>query len=294
MNLLLSEYDYRGNIFSQISFFWIEKLLWKGFRTTLDEKDLYPCPREQDSRNLVAKFERYWQIELSKENRRPDIKIALVKTLKNEFIISEILYLIEGILLLVMAVLFTEFASLFTENTNNTSNSKNKIGSLGPPIGYAISMSIIAILLVFPYVFGTYFAFCNAIQVQTIYSTVLFKKVLKLQQSTLHAVSIGHIINLISSEGYKLQFGTQYFNYLWTGPIITVLSIILTLIYIGPIGLIGISYIVLQTPLEILIGWSYGYFSHVKSITGDKRIQLMDQIIRGMRVIKFYVWECHS
>lgn len=120
MNLLPSEYDYRGNIFSQISFFWIEKLLWKGFRTTLDEKDLYPCPREQDSRSLVAKFERYWQVELSKENRKPDIKIALVKTLKNEFIISGILYLIEGILLLVMAVLFTEFASLFTENTNNT------------------------------------------------------------------------------------------------------------------------------------------------------------------------------
>ena len=292
MNLLPREYDYRGNIFSQISFFWIEKLLWKGFRTTLNEKDLYPCPREQDSRYLVGKFEKYWQVELSRENRRPDIKIALAKTLKNEFIISGILCLIEGILHLVLAVLFTEYASSLIENTNNTNNyTISDRSSLGPSLGYATFMSIIVILLAFPYVIGTYFAFCNAIQIQTICSTILFKKVLKLQQSTLHIVSIGHIINLISTEGYKLQFGIQYFNYLWIGPIITVISIILTLFYIGPVGLIGIGYILSQTPLEMLIGWSYGYFSYVKSTTGDIRIQLMDQIIRGMLVIKFYVWE---
>ena len=122
-------------------------------------------------------------------------------------------------------------------------------------------------------------------------NTALFKKILKLQQSTLHTISIGHIINLISTDTYKIQFGVPYWSYTWIAPVIIIVSIVLTLIWIGPIGLIGISYIILQIPLEIILGYTFAHFNHLKSLTGDKRIELMDQIIRGMRVTKFYVWE---
>ena len=81
--------DYRGNIISQITYLWIGKLFEKGFKTTLKQKDLFPCPREQSSR-LSEKFETYWQMELNNNKRRPDIKIALAKTLKRQFFIAGI------------------------------------------------------------------------------------------------------------------------------------------------------------------------------------------------------------
>ena len=282
MNILPSGYDYRGNIFSQLSFFWMDKLMWKGLRRTLKQDDLYPCPREQCSKYLFDKFEKNWQMELSNERRKPDVKIALAKTVKSQFIINGIFYLMDTLLILVVAVLFTEFATSFANNQTN---------SLASSLGYTIAISIILIYSVFSRIVSEYHGYCCAIQIQTICNTVLFKKILKLQQSTLHTVSIGHIINLISTETFKIQFGVPYWNWVWVAPVLIIASIALTLIWIGPIGLVGILYIILQTPAEIILGYTFAHFNHLKSLTGDKRIELMDQIIRGMRVIKFYVWE---
>ena len=66
MNILSSKLDYRGNIISQVLYLWIGKILQKGFRSALKQDDLLPCPREQSSEYLFAKFEKYWQIELAK------------------------------------------------------------------------------------------------------------------------------------------------------------------------------------------------------------------------------------
>ena len=202
MNILPSGYDYRGNIFSQISFFWMDKLMWKGLRRTLKQDDLYPCPREQCSKYLFDKFEKNWQMELSNKNRKPDVKIALAKTVKSQFIIQGILYLIESLLIFAVAVLSAEFASSFTNNQTN-----NRTTSLASSLGYTIYISIILIYHGFNRIVGDYHGYCCSIQVQTICNTALFKKILKLQQSTLHTVSIGHIINLMSTETlYNLEF----------------------------------------------------------------------------------------
>ena len=286
MNILPSGYDYRGNIFSQISFFWMDKLMWKGLRRTLKQDDLYPCPREQCSKYLFDKFEKNWQMELSNKNRKPDVKIALAKTVKSQFIIQGIFGLTESLLIFAVAVLSAEFASYFTNNQTNNSTT-----SLASSLAYTISISIVLIYHGFNRIVNDYHGHCRGIQIQTICNTALFKKILKLQQSTLHTVSIGHIINLMSTEKFKIQFGVSYWNYVWVAPVVIIVSIVLTLIWIGPIGLVGILYIILQTPAEIILGYTFAHFNHLKSLTGDKRIELMDQIIRGMRVIKFYVWE---
>ena len=114
---------------------------------------------------------------------------------------------------------------------------------------------------------------------------------MKLQQASLHRISIGHIINLVANDVYKLEFGVCYWNLLWIAPISMILSSMLILIYIGPIGLFGVLYIVLHMPLQIVIGFVFGHFRYLQSLTADRRIKWMDQVIRGMLVIKLYVWE---
>lgn len=285
MNLLPSNYDYRGNILSQVSFFWLEKLFWKGSRTTLKQDSLFPCPREQVSENLYQEFEKNWKKEMGKKNTRPYISIALTKTLKSQLIINGIFLLIEGLLFTIMTVLFTEFSSLFTNANNNDSVVFTSL------IGYVVSIFIILVSRQFADMITLYYGFANGVRLQTLCTTILYRKILKLQQSTFHTVSIGDIINLISTETYKIQNSVQYLNFLWTAPLITSISTVLTLVYIGPMGLIGIGYLLLHVPIQLLIGWSFAHFSLLKATTGDKRIRLMDQIIRGMLVLKFYVWE---
>ena len=287
MNINPNKYDYRGNLISQFTFFWIEKLFLKGLKTTLKQEDLFPCPREQSSEYLNKKFERYWQMELEKRGRS-DIKIALAKTVKKYFIIGGVFYLLEGIFLLIQSLLISEFASSFAQNnTNGTANTKGTYIA----ICYALAISFILTCQTISRFIGNQYTHCNGIQLRTVCITALYKKVMKLKRATLSKTSIGHIINLISNDVYKLEFGLPYWNYLWVSPIQIVLTVIITLIYIGPVALIGILYIVLLIPLQIVIGFLFGRFRYLQSVTGDTRIEMMDQIIRGMRVIKFYVWE---
>ena len=68
-------------------------------------------------------------------------------------------------------------------------------------------------------------------------------------------------------------------------------SVLVSVIYIGPISLLGFAYIALLIPMQLITGYIFGRFRYFQSITADERINLLDQIIRGMRVIKLYVWE---
>ena len=162
---------------------------------------------------------------------------------------------------------------------------------MGSSFGYAVSIALILAYLVFNHSISNYHGECSGIQLVTVCTSALFHKVIKLQQSTLHRTSIGHILNLISNDVYKLGFGVQYWNYLWISPILITLTVVVTLVYIGSIGLVGIVYFVLHIPVQTVFEFLFGHFRYLQSLTTDRRIEMMDQIIRGMRGVKFYVWE---
>ena len=194
--------------------------------------------------------------------------------------------MIEMILQLVQAILVFYFSSLCTGESNNRT-----VSNWGPSLGFSFAISMITILLVFIHSLAFYFVGCVGSQMRAICVTALYKKILRIQQSVLHKVTIGHIINLTSNDVFKFDIASRFCTAFWLAPIVLILTTVVTLVYVGPIGLIGIVYVTLHTPFQIVLGFIFGHFRYKLSITADKRIRLMDQIIRGMRVIKFYVWE---
>ena len=278
--------DYRGNIISQIFLFWLEKLLLKGFKNTLTQSDLNSCPKEQCSKELFEKFNKHWLIELKKNN--PDIKIALARTLYFPFIAGGTLFLLEMVIFLIQGIFLRNFISLCAGGDSvNEINSGWRVSLV-----YACIIGIISLTLSVTHSISFYLIFCvGGIQTRSICITAIFKKILRVQQSVLHKTSIGHIINLVSNDVFKFDHGLKYFNIFWMCPILMTVSIILVVVFIGPVGLLGICYLVLHIPIQVTLAFIFGRFRYNMSITADKRIRLMDQIIRGMRVIKFYVWE---
>ena len=276
--------DYRGNIFSQITLFWLERLLLRGFNHTITQDDLKPCPKEQCSTLLFEKFNKHWQAELKKDT--PDIKISLFKTIYPIFVVGGIFNFIEMLLLLLQGILLRNFISLCTGDSVNQIDSE-----WGVSLAYVCVISLSSIVLTIMHCISFYLLYCVGIQMRAICVIAIFKKILRIQQSVLHKISIGHVINLVSNDVYKFDLGILYTNSFWVSPIVLIVQISIILIYIGPIGLLGVFYIVLHTPIQVLLGYIFGHFRYNTSITADKRIRMMDQIIRGIRVIKFYVWE---
>ena len=128
-------------------------------------------------------------------------------------------------------------------------------------------------------------------QARTICITAIYKKTLLVRQNILHQASTVSVINLVSNDVFKFDSAIRYFSLFFVSPIVAILSVVIFVVYINPMGLLGMLYIVLHTPLQVGLGYLFGYFRYLQSTTGDKRIRMMDQIIRGMQVVKFYVWE---
>lgn len=291
MNLSPTQHDYRGNVLHQIFFLWLDTLFFRGFRTQLTQQHLRPCPREQLSEELYDKFNKHWREELHKTT--PDIKIALAKTLKFPFLIGGIFHFTEALLLLVQAVLVSEFSNLcITYRENSTANFSSEFSeSHGVSLSLAVTISVISLYLSVNHSIAFDILYCVGMQMRTVCITAIYRKVLRTQQSVLSGTSIGHVINLASNDVYKFEMGILFWNFYWISPVILTLSTVILLLYIGPIGLVGIVYILLHAPLQLSIGFLFGHFRYLQSLTTDKRILLMDGIIRGIRVVKFYVWE---
>ena len=69
MNIHPNKTDFRGSLFSQITFAWLERLFFKGYREKLKESDLHECARELKSKELYAIFAKHWEVEIQK--RKP-------------------------------------------------------------------------------------------------------------------------------------------------------------------------------------------------------------------------------
>ena len=253
----------------------------------MKQSDLFPCPSEQCSQELYERFEEHWLYEVNKKTA-PDIKIVLAKTCRGILCISSIGRLLLGILLVAQALLVYYFSALGFENSVDSSPTDNTlVGALC--IAALTSLNTISIAIL-NYIIS-FLSLCIGFQMWAICVTAIYKKSLKMKQTLLHKTSIGLIVNLVSNDVFKLDFGLNYWDFLWISPLITVISAIVIFFYIGPIGLLGVGYLFLHTPLQLFLGYMYGYLRLHQSKTADNRIRLMDQIIRGMRVIKFYAWE---
>ena len=67
-------------------------------------------------------FEKYWKVELKKQSGKADIKIALAKSLKTQFIIAGVFYLIEGLLLLLIQPIFMSYLAPSITDSNEPNN----------------------------------------------------------------------------------------------------------------------------------------------------------------------------
>ncbi|KAI6649862.1 Multidrug resistance-associated protein 4-like [Oopsacas minuta] len=243
--------DFRGNLISQFYFSWLDKLLLRGFRKTLTQIDLFPCPKEQCSKRLFERFDKHWQTELKKNN--PDIKKSLAKTLYSLFLIGGFFFLIENLLLFTLGIFVGNFSSLCTGENATNQIDNNWRSSLG----YALGITIVSIIITMTHSMAFYFVYCVGMQMRAICIIAIFKKILRIQQSVLHKVSVGHIINLVSNDVFKFDYGIRYTNAFWLCPIVILISTIIILVNIRSIGLLGIGYIILHTPIQVVLGFIF-------------------------------------
>ncbi|XP_011096661.1 ABC transporter C family member 2 [Sesamum indicum] len=266
------------NIFSKITFAWMNPIMQLGYRRPLTEKDVWKLDTWDRTETLNDSFQKSWAEEIRRP--KPWLLRALNRSLGGRFwyggfwkIGNDVSQFIGPLIL------------------NHLLQSMQR----GDPawIGYIYAFSIFVGV-----VFGV---LCEAQYFQNVMrvgyrlrSTLVaavFRKSLRLTHESRKRFASGKITNLMTTDAEALQQVCQSLHTLWSAPLRIVVALVLLYQQLGVASLLGALMLVLLFPIQTLI------ISKMQKLTKeglqrtDKRIGLMNEILAAMDTVKCYAWE---
>ena len=101
----------------------------------------------------------------------------------------------------------------------------------------------------------------------------------------------GRIINLMSTDTYRIDQASSMFHMIWTSPISITLTLILLLINLTYSALSGFGLLVLTMPiLGKTIRSLFRRRVRINKVT-DQRVSLTQEILQAVRFVKYFGWE---
>lgn len=97
--------------------------------------------------------------------------------------------------------------------------------------------------------------------------------------------------NLISVNAQTISDLTLHFNQLWSAPIQISICIFMLWQYLGVATLVGVFVMLVFIPFNLILATFSKRIQTKKLKVMDKRIKLTNEILGGIKVIKFYGWE---
>ncbi|KAG5515915.1 hypothetical protein RHGRI_036827 [Rhododendron griersonianum] len=297
------------NIFSKITFGWMNPLMQLGAKRPLTEKDVWKLDTWDRTETLNSKFQQCW----AEESRRP--KPWLLRALHRSLGRRCGYWFIPVISFAWQMLLFDNLLwhmfwwGGFWKIGNDVSQF---VGPLilnqllqsmqrrDPPyIGYIYAFSIfVGVVCVESFVFGVLAEaqyFQNVMRVgYRLRSTLIaavFRKSLRLTHESRKKFATGKITNLMTTDAETLQQVCQSLHTLWSAPFRIVVALVLLYQQLGVASLLGALMLVLMFPLQTFVISKMQKLSKEGLQRTDKRIGLMNEILAAMDTVKCYAWE---
>ncbi|KAG7096565.1 hypothetical protein E1B28_003986 [Marasmius oreades] len=119
----------------------------------------------------------------------------------------------------------------------------------------------------------------------------IYQKSLRLTARSRSKLPNGLIMNHISTDVSRIDFAAGFFHMSWTAPIQMIICLILLLLNLGPSALAGFGFFIILIPLQTYIMKSLFKLRAQSMQWTDKRAKLLQELLNGMKIIKFFAWE---
>nr|CAI5863362.1 unnamed protein product [Callosobruchus analis] len=231
--------------------------LFKTSKTRkLEAGDLYKTLENFDSSGLGSKLEKLWEDEVAKaKKKKPSLARCLYKIVGLEYTGWGLMFFVYTILTLILMIVILA-SSIFHHHS-------------------------------------TFGMLRCSIRVRAAISTLVYRKILKLNQNVLgRSTSAGQIINLLSNDLSRIDTMAIMLHVFWILPIQIVITCCLIWRQVGISALAGIlAMAVFSIPVQGYLSKLMGKLRLKVAEKTDKRVKLMTEIVSGIQVIKMYTWE---
>ncbi|GMK55176.1 hypothetical protein CspeluHIS016_0202320 [Cutaneotrichosporon spelunceum] len=98
-------------------------------------------------------------------------------------------------------------------------------------------------------------------------------------------------VNHISTDTSRIDFAAGFVHILWTAPIQFIIIMVILIVELGYSAVPGIMFLLIMTPGQAVIMKKLFTVRKKSMVWTDKRAKLLQEILGGMRLVKFFAWE---
>ncbi|CAG8651559.1 27572_t:CDS:10, partial [Gigaspora margarita] len=282
----------KANLFSIFTFWWANDLINLGYKRHLEKDDLYVLNDERTAKILTDNFEVEWQKETQKIaiGKKPSLLKALYRVLWVKFCLAGVCRLVGDILIVtspfILRFILKFVADAYYANFNNGVQPPAHVGYTLIVVMFLMQMSATILQNLY-----FYWGMETGILSRTILITAIYRKTLVLSGKARGLFTNGKITNLMSTDTTRIDFACGYFHMIWTVPIQICLSLIFLIYNIGPSAIAGFALLLLMGPIQ---GKVISLLARTRAkavVITDERVKLIQEILLGIRAIKYYAWE---
>ena len=130
-----------------------------------------------------------------------------------------------------------------------------------------------------------------AVFVRTAVSTLLYRKSLRVSAAGRAKTSTGQVVNMMSNDTAQLQRFLQFSGMFIAAPFQILLALGLIYREVGNATWVGVGYMFLLAPVNTFVFSIVSKQRRKVLKYSDLRVKMMNEILNGIRIIKFYAWE---
>lgn len=270
--------EYNVNIFSRLLFVWMGPLMSTGYKKPLQDSDVWWLAESDTSADLSRRFHAKWDKE--KEARKPRLFRTLHATFGPLFWLGAAFKIGNDAAQFVAPTMLSILLTAMQEGQPSWK-------------GYLYALCIFAGQMFGVLCEAQYFQCVMRVgfQVRSAVVAAVFRKSLYLSHKGRSAFSSGRIVNMMSSDSETLQQVCQSLHNLWSAPLRIVVAMCMLYRQLGISSLLGLLVLVLMIPIQALVVSYNAKLVKNSSQRADKRIQLTQEILSSMDVVKCYAWE---
>ncbi|XP_037660286.1 canalicular multispecific organic anion transporter 1 isoform X2 [Choloepus didactylus] len=159
--------------------------------------------------------------------------------------------------------------------------------------GYLYSVFFFVVAVIQSACLQWYFQLCFmlGVSVRTIIMASVYRKAMTLSNSARKQYTIGETVNLMSVDAQKLMDVTNYIHLLWSTVLQIVLSIYFLWLELGPSVFAGVGVMVLLIPVNGILATKNRGIQVKNMKNKDKRLKIMNEILSGIKILKYFAWE---
>ena len=128
-------------------------------------------------------------------------------------------------------------------------------------------------------------------QIRTALISAIYRKSLHLNNESRSQRTSGEIVNLMTVDAQRFLTMIPYINLIWSAPFQIALTIYFLWIELGPSVLAGLTVMLAMIPINVWISTIQRRFQVRAMTSKDERIKVINEILSGIRVLKFNGWE---